>query len=89
MYTCLCMRNYIVLVCRILLTTFYITISTRRSKSKKNGRKQRNGFPLSRLESHNTIYLEADKHIICDFEASVVESALALLATYNYAFMCN
>mgnify|MGYP006862600192 CR=1 FL=1 len=45
----LCMRNYILLVCRILLTTFYITISTGRSKSKKNGRKQRNDFPLSDL----------------------------------------
>ena len=38
------------------------------------------------LESHDTIYLAADKHIICDFEASLVESALALLATY-YVFM--
>ena len=37
------------------------------------------------LESHDTIYLAADKHIICDFEASLVESALALLATY-YVF---
>ena len=40
------------------------------------------------LESHDTIYLAADKHIICDFEASLVESALALLATY-YVFMYN
>ena len=40
------------------------------------------------LESHETIYLAADKHIICDFEASLVESALALLATY-YVFMYN
>jgi len=40
------------------------------------------------LESHDTIYLEADKHIICDFEASLVESALALLATYH-VFMYN
>jgi len=38
------------------------------------------------LESHNTIYLAADKHIICDFEASLVESALALLATYLLCF---
>ena len=45
----LCMRNYILLVCRILLTTFYITISTGRSKSKKNGRKKRNDFPLPNL----------------------------------------
>lgn len=36
------------------------------------------------LESHDTIYLAADKHIICDFEASLVESALALLATSFY-----
>ena len=40
------------------------------------------------LESHDTIYLAADKHIICDFEASLVESALALLATY-YVFRYN
>ena len=45
----LCMRNYILLVCRILLTTFYITISSGRSKSKKNGRKKRNDFPLPNL----------------------------------------
>ncbi|XP_044164355.1 uncharacterized protein LOC122948489 isoform X2 [Acropora millepora] len=25
------------------------------------------------LESHDTIYLAADKHIICDFEASLVK----------------
>ena len=40
------------------------------------------------LESHDTIYLAADKHIICDFEASLVESALALLAKYD-VFMYN
>ena len=40
------------------------------------------------LESHDTIYLAADKHIICDFKATLVESALALLATY-YVFMYN
>ena len=40
------------------------------------------------LESHDTIYLTADKHIICDFETSLVESALALLATY-YVFRYN
>ena len=40
------------------------------------------------LESHDTIYLAADKHIICDFETSLVESALALLATY-YVFRYN
>ena len=40
------------------------------------------------LESHDAIYLAADKHIICDFEASLVESALELLATY-YVFMYN
>ena len=46
-------------------------------------------FISSSLESHETIYLAADKHIIfCDFEASLVESALALLATY-YVFMYN
>lgn len=46
-------------------------------------------FTSSSLESHDTIYLAADKHIIfCDFEASLVESALALLATY-YVFMYN
>ena len=88
----LCMRNYILLVCRILLTTFYITISTGRSKSKKNGRRPEMTFPFliftGSLESHDTIYLAADKHIICDFEASLVESALALLATY-YVFMYN
>ena len=43
----------------------------------------------SSLEIHDTIYLAADKHIIfCDFEASLVESALSLLATY-YVFMYN
>ncbi|XP_068682915.1 uncharacterized protein [Montipora foliosa] len=40
------------------------------------------------LESHDRIYVAADKHIICDFEGSLVESALALLATY-YVFMYN
>lgn len=40
------------------------------------------------LESHDRIYLVADKHIICDFEGSLVESALALLAGY-YVFMFN
>ena len=40
------------------------------------------------LESHDTIYLAAEKHIIYDFEASLVESALVLLATY-YVFMYN
>ena len=40
------------------------------------------------LERHDTIYLAADKHIICDFEASLVASALTLLATY-YLFMYN
>ena len=45
-------------------------------------------FTSSSLESHDTVYLAADKLIICDFEASLVESALALLATY-YVFMHN
>ena len=40
------------------------------------------------LKSHDRIYLAADKHIICDFEGSLVESALALLAGY-YVFMFN
>ncbi|XP_068740572.1 uncharacterized protein [Montipora capricornis] len=34
------------------------------------------------LESHDRIYLAADKRIICDFEGSLVESALASLATF-------
>ena len=40
------------------------------------------------LESHDRIYLAADKHTICDFEGSLVQSAPALLATY-YVFMYN
>ena len=37
---------------------------------------------------HERIHLAANKHIICDFEGSLVESALALLATY-YVLMYN
>ena len=40
------------------------------------------------LESHDRMYLAADKHIICDFEGSLVESAFALLAGC-YVFMFN
>jgi len=39
------------------------------------------------VEGHDTIYLAADKHMICDFEASLLEPVVALLATY--VFMCN
>ena len=40
------------------------------------------------MQSPGNVCLAADKQIICSFEASLVESALALLATY-YVFMFN
>lgn len=40
------------------------------------------------MQSPGKVSLAADKQIICSFEASLVESALALLATY-YVFMFN
>ena len=52
-----------------------------------------NSFPFSifmgTLASPGKIYIAADKQIICSFEVSLVEAALALLATscvfmYNY-----
>ena len=51
-----------------------------------------NAFPflifMGTLASPGKIYIAADKQIICSFEVSLVEAALALLATY-YVFMCN
>ena len=45
-----------------------------------------NSFPffifMGTLASPGKIYIAADKQIICSFEVSLVEAALALLATY-------
>ena len=45
-----------------------------------------NSFPffifMGALASQGKIYIAADKQIICSFEVSLVEAALALLATY-------
>ena len=89
----LCMRNYILLVCRILLTTFldyYFHREKRVQEERPKEEKRLSPFLICKgsLESHDRIYLAADKHIICDFEGSLVESALALLAGY-YVFMFN
>ena len=51
-----------------------------------------NSFPflifMGALASQGKIYIAADKQIICSFEVSLVEAALALLATYC-VFMYN
>lgn len=51
-----------------------------------------NSFPffifIGTVASPGKIYIAADKQIICSFEVSLVEAALALLATY-YVFMYN
>ena len=51
-----------------------------------------NSFPfvifMGALASPGKIYIAADKQIICSFEVSLVEAALALLATYC-VFMYN
>ena len=51
-----------------------------------------NAFPflifMGTLASPGKIYIAADKQIICSFEVSLVEAALALLATYC-VFMYN
>ena len=51
-----------------------------------------NAFPflifMGTLASPGKIYIAADKQIICSFDVSLVEAALALLATY-YVFMYN
>ena len=51
-----------------------------------------NSFPflifMGALASQGKIYIAADKQIICNFEVSLVEAALALLATYC-VFMYN
>ena len=51
-----------------------------------------NSFPFSifmgTLALPGKIYIAADKQIICSFEVSLVEAALALLATYC-VFMYN
>lgn len=42
------------------------------------------------LESPGKLQLATEKHLICSFEGSLVEAALALLATYMYyVFMYN
>ena len=43
---------------------------------------------MGALASQGKIYIAADKQIICSFEVSLVEAALALLATYC-VFMYN
>ena len=51
-----------------------------------------NSFPfvifMGALASPGKIYIAADKQIICSFEVSLVEAALALVATYC-VFMYN
>ena len=51
-----------------------------------------NAFPflifMGTLASPGKIYIAADKQIICSVDVSLVEAALALLATY-YVFMYN
>ena len=51
-----------------------------------------NSFPfvifMGALASQGKIYIAADKQIICSFEVSLVEAALALVATYC-VFMYN
>ena len=56
------------------------------------GESKDNSFPfvifMGALASPGKIYIAADKQIICSFEVSLVEAALALLATYC-VFMYN
>lgn len=51
-----------------------------------------NSFPflifMGALASQGKIYIAADKQIICSFEVSLVEAALALLATYCVFLLC-
>ena len=61
------------------------------NKKKQNLRARTSLFFLifgGTSQSPRKVCLAADKQIICSFEASLVESALALLATY-YLFMYN
>lgn len=86
-----CMTSWTGSTC--IITQFFVFFFWQEGTSAKNiVQREEKAFPFliftGTLDLLGKIYIAADQQILCYFEASMVEAALALLATY-YVFMFN
>ena len=86
-----CMTSWTGNTC--IITQFFVFFFWQEGTGAKNiAQRKEKAFPFliftGTLDLLGKIYIAADQQILCCFEASMVEAALALFATY-YVFMFN